>query len=187
MSSQGNIVKSRFQWHCLMESIAFGLTDGVICFLGIIVGVARATADPILVIIAGIVGGVADALGNSIGFFVSQATERAVQIRGSEDGNQMRIHSKLEVRLSGIFSFLATILTLILLLSPFMFLSVWHATAFSFIIGTIMSLVLGAYIGKLSNEKLYRSAIKYALITLAGAVISYMIGELLSIYLMRPP
>ena len=90
------------------------MTDGVICFLDIIVGTARATADPRLVIVLGIVGGIADALGNSIGFFVSQATERAVQMREAEEGNGTRVHSKREVWLSGIFSFLATIFVLAL-------------------------------------------------------------------------
>jgi len=166
-----------------MESVAFGLTDGVICFLGIIVGTARATTDPRLVVALGIIGGIADALGNSIGFFVSQATERAVQIRGAEQGNNTHVHSKKEVWLSGIFSFLATSLVLVLLLVPFIFLGVWPATTLSFMIGTILAFVLGIYIGKLSKENIYKSAIKYAAITIAGALIAYALGEVLHTYL----
>lgn len=173
----------KFEAHFLMESIAFGLTDGVICFLGIIVGVARATSNPTLVIIAGIVGGIADALGNSIGFFISQETERAVQIREVEQGTNTGIHSKKEVWMSGIFSFLTTILALILLLSPFTFLSVWPATTLSFSIGTVLSFSLGSYVGKLGKKNSFKSGVKYACITIAGAVISYVIGEVLSIYL----
>jgi predicted membrane protein (TIGR00267 family) len=166
-----------------MESVAFGLTDGVICFLGIIVGTARATTDPRLVIAFGIIGGIADALGNSIGFFVSQATERAVQIRGVEDGNNTHVHSKKEVWLSGIFSFLATILVLVMLLFPFMLLGVWPATILSFIIGTTTAFILGTNIGKLSKENPYKSGIKYAFITMAGAVVAYILGEALHAYL----
>jgi predicted membrane protein (TIGR00267 family) len=173
------LAKPGFEAHFLMESVAFGLTDGVICFLGIIVGTARATNDPRLVITLGIVGGIADALGNSIGFFVSQATERAVQMRGVEEGNNTHVHSKKEVWLSGIFSFLATIFVLVLLLSPFVFLSVWPAASASFIIGTVSAFVLGIYIGKVSNENPYKSGVKYALITMAGAVVSYVVGEAL--------
>lgn len=84
-----------------------------------IVGVAVATYDSALVPITGNVGGVADALGNSIGFFVSQATERAVQIRASENGENTHIHSKQEVYMSGVFSFLSTLAALILVLFPF--------------------------------------------------------------------
>jgi predicted membrane protein (TIGR00267 family) len=176
-------LEKKFEPHFLMESIAFGLTDGVICFLGIIVGVARATGDTTLVLIAGIVGGIADALGNSIGFFVSQETERAVQIRGAEQGNNTHVHSKKEVWMSGIFSFLATMVALILLLAPFTFLTVWSATTLSFIIGTIAAFILGTYVGKISNTNPYKCGLKYAIITITGAVISYLVGEILHIYI----
>lgn len=36
--------------------------------LGLTIGVAEATSDPNLVIISGIIGGIADMFGNSIGF-----------------------------------------------------------------------------------------------------------------------
>jgi len=173
----------KFETHFLMESIAFGLTDGIICFLGIIVGVATATADSRLVLIAGIVGGVADALGNSIGFFVSQATERAVQIRDTEKGNNTYIHSRREVSMSGIFSFLATLVALVFLLSPFGFLGVWEATTVSFIVGTILAFTLGLYIGNLAGENIYKSGIKYTCITILGAIVSYGIGVILHIYI----
>jgi len=164
-----------------MESIAFGLTDGMICFLGIIVGVAKATSNPVLVIITGVIGGIADALGNSVGFFVSQTTERAVQIhRVEEHGTETRIHSRREVWMSGVFSFLATIVALVLLLSPFIFLDVWNATIVAFITGTTISFILGSYVGTLSKENPFKSGLKYAAITIAGALISYLIGDLLS-------
>ncbi|MEM3700252.1 MAG: VIT1/CCC1 transporter family protein [Candidatus Bathyarchaeia archaeon] len=172
----------KFEVHYLMESVAFGLTDGIICFLGIIVGVARATLDPNIVIIAGIVGGVADALGNSVGFFVSQSTERAVQIYGVEHGTEGRIHSKKEVRMSGLFSFIATIVALFFLISPFKLISdILYATVVSFIIGIILAFVLGSYVGKLTKENRFKCGLKYASITIAGALISYFIGEVLHI------
>jgi predicted membrane protein (TIGR00267 family) len=177
------VTEQKFQASFLMESVAFGLTDGVICFLGIIIGTARATRDPSLVIVLGIVGGIADALGNSIGFFVSQATERAVQMQGAEQGSNTHVHSKREVWMSGLFSFLATIFVLVLLLAPFTFLSVFPATVTSFVIATISAFILGTYIGKLSKENPFRSGIKYASITIAGAVISYIVGEVLHLYL----
>jgi len=170
----------KFELHYLMESIAFGLTDGVICFLGIIVGVARATSDPTLVIIASIAGGIADALGNSVGFFISQTTERAIQIRGVEQGTESRVHSKKEVWMSGVFSFLATIVALTLLIFPFTFLSIWNATFASFIIGTIMAFILGSYVGKIGKENPYKSGLKYAVITIVGALIAYFVGEILN-------
>jgi predicted membrane protein (TIGR00267 family) len=175
--------KDKFELDFLMESVAFGLTDGVICFLGIIVGVARATSSTTMVLIAAIVGGVADALGNSIGFFISQETERAVQLRSVEQGNNLHVHTKKEVWMSGLFSFLATIVALILLLTPFTFLEVWTAATLSFVMGTIAAFILGTYVGKIGNENPYKSGLKYAVITIAGAIISYLVGEILHIFI----
>jgi len=64
-----------------LEGIAFGLADSLIMCLGLTIGVAEATSDTQLVIITGIIGGFANAFGNSIGFFMSQSAERALQIR----------------------------------------------------------------------------------------------------------
>ena len=55
-----------------LEGIAFGLADGLIMCLGLIIGVAEVTSNTRLVIITGIIGGFANAFGNSIGFFMSQ-------------------------------------------------------------------------------------------------------------------
>lgn len=67
-----------------MEGVAFGLADGIICCLGLVIGVAEATVNlPLLerrslILASGILGGLANAFGNSIGFFLSQETERSV-------------------------------------------------------------------------------------------------------------
>jgi len=183
LNKQNQVAERKFKAHFLMESVAFGLTDGVICFLGIIVGVATATLDARLVIIAAVIGGVADALGNSIGFFVSQSTERAVQLKEAEEGEIHHVHSKKEVMLSGVSSFLATLFVLCFLLFPFLFFGVWQATTASFILGIVLSFLLGMYIGKLGGENIYKSGIKYSCITILGAIVSYGLGELLHIFI----
>jgi predicted membrane protein (TIGR00267 family) len=100
---------------------------------------------------------------------------------GVEQGTESRVHSKKEVWMSGVFSFLATIVALVLLIFPFTFLSIWNATYVSFTIGTIMSFILGSYVGKIGKENPYKSGLKYAIITVAGALIAYIVGEILNI------
>ena len=51
------------------EGIAFGLADGLIMCLGLIIGVAEVTSDTRLVIITGIIGGFANAFGNRLNIF----------------------------------------------------------------------------------------------------------------------
>ena len=165
-----------------MEGIAFGLADGVICCLGLTIGVAEATSSTTLVIIAGIIGGLANAFGNSIGFYMSQSAERALQIHETEEhGVTTRIHSKREVVTSSLFSFAATIIALIILLSPFVFFNMTIATILTFIFGTLLSFILGSYVGKLARYSRYKMGFQYAILAIAGAIISHLVGDLLSI------
>ena len=161
-----------------LEGIAFGLADGLIMCLGLIIGVAEVTSDTRFVIITGIIGGFANAFGNSIGFFMSQSAERALQIHEATDhGATTRIHSKREVFTNSLFSFAATIAAVLILLSPFTFLYINHATIFTFIIGIVIAFILGSYISKISHESFYKEGVKYALLAVVGAVISHFIAD----------
>ena len=167
----------------MLESIAFGVTDGCICFLGIIVGVARATSNIEAVIIAAVAGGIADALGNSVGFFVSQTTERTVQLNSTNGEDHHLVHSEKEVYLSGFATFLATVAVLGLLLLPFAFFTIWPAVAVASLTSIVMAFVLGSYVGRLGGGGPLKTGIKYAAVTAFGAAVSYGVGELLNIWL----
>jgi predicted membrane protein (TIGR00267 family) len=165
-----------------LEGIAFGMADGLIMCLGLIIGVAEATSDTQLVIITGIIGGFANAFGNSIGFFMSQSAERALQIRETTNhGANTRIHSKREVFTNSLFAFISTITATLVLLFPFTFLSMNHASILTFIIGTVMAFILGGYVGKISRESPYKTGLKYALLAILGAIISHYIADCIQI------
>jgi len=160
-----------------LEGIAFGLADGLIMCLGLIIGVAEATSDTRLVIITGVIGGFANAFGNSIGFFMSQSAERALQIQTTEHGSTTRIHSKREIFTNSLFSFASTIVATLVLLSPFTCFCMSHAAIITFIIGTTMAFILGGYVGKISCENPYKTGFKYALLAVLGALISHGIAD----------
>ena len=167
-----------------MEGIAFGMVDGMILCLGLTIGVAKATSSSNLVIITGILGGLANALGNSIGFFMSQSAERGLQIHETiEHGVTTRIHSKKEILINSAFSFLAAIATLIILVSPFVLFDIVTAVTLTFLLGAVLSFLLGTYVGKLSRENAYWTGLKYAVLAIVGAVISHVVGDLLQILL----
>jgi predicted membrane protein (TIGR00267 family) len=162
-----------------LEGVAFGLADGLIMCLGLIIGVAEATSQTNLVLITGIIGGFANAFGNSIGFFMSQSAERALQIRETTDhGTNTRIHSKQEVLVNSVFAFASTIAATLVLLSPFACFEMTAAVILTFIIGTVMAFALGSYIGKTSHENPFKAGGKYALLAILGAVISHYIADL---------
>jgi predicted membrane protein (TIGR00267 family) len=164
-----------------LEGIAFGLADGLIMCLGLIIGVAEATSNTRLVIITGIIGGFANAFGNSIGFFMSQSAERALQIQTTEHGSTTRIHSKREIFTNSLFSFASTIAATLVLLSPFTCLYMSHAATLTFIIGTVMAFILGSYVGKISHENPYKTGLKYALLAILGAIISHYIADFIQL------
>lgn len=165
-----------------LEGFAFGMTDGIICFLGIIIGVAQATRDPMMVIIAGIVGGIADAFGNSIGFFISQLTEQSIQLHQKENlGQEVRVHTFREVFFSGVFSFIATILALVLLIGPYFFIDDFYLAMFlTFIFGVVSLFLLGMYVAKIGRRDQLRMGLMYAIIGITGAILSFAIGSLLN-------
>jgi len=163
-----------------LEGIAFGLADGLIMCLGLIIGVVEATSNTRLVLITGIIGGFANAFGNSIGFFMSQSAERALQVHETrEHGAATRIHTKKEIFTNTLFAFASTIAAVLVLLFPFTVFHMNHATILTFMVGTIMAFILGSYIGKTSQENPYREGLKYVLLAVLGAIISHLIADLI--------
>jgi predicted membrane protein (TIGR00267 family) len=169
--------KNRSEGSYRLEGIAFGLADGLIMCLGLIIGVAEATSDTKLVIITGVIGGFANAFGNSIGFFMSQSAERALQIQTIEQGSTTRIHSKREIFTNTLFAFISTIVATLVLLSPFTCLCMSDAATLTFVIGALMAFILGTYVGKISRENPYKTGLKYALLAILGAIVSHYIAD----------
>jgi predicted membrane protein (TIGR00267 family) len=159
-----------------LEGASFGLTDGVICALGIMVGVAAATSDTTTVLLAGTVGGVADAFGNSIGFYVSQLTERSVQKHDIKKGARQKAHTYGEAVMSGIASFIMTIAIFGILITPYIFMKVTDATAVSFVIAIVLLMSFGAYVSRLSGESAWKVGLWYSFLGVVGALVSYWIG-----------
>ncbi|MFH0834714.1 MAG: VIT1/CCC1 transporter family protein [Candidatus Micrarchaeota archaeon] len=168
----------------VFQGAAFGMMDGVILIVGLLIGVSEATADSKIVIVSGLVGGIANAFGNSIGFYTSECAERGEQIRFHkargkkiEDGY---VHSHEEVLASSALSFIATITALIFPIAPFFFVSDIRTAMIACVaISGVMLFALGTYIAKLNEECWWKNGLKYALLGFAGAAIAYFIGEFL--------
>ncbi len=159
-----------------LEGFAFGLADGIICFLAIIIGVLAATGSAKLVIIAAIVGGVADAFGNSIGFYISQKMEKGVQTRDRKMKKTDFVHSEKEVIMNGVFSFISTVAVLVIVVMPFLFLDLMAAAAVSTSISIVMLAGIGVYAAELAEESKAKTALTFVILALLGAAASWFIG-----------
>lgn len=103
------------------EGIAWGMPDGVIYFVGILFGIPKTTQDRILVLIAHIGGGAADALRTSCGILIAQFTERVVpRPRNEHPGNEVRGPSKREVWRSEGLSSSPILFVVFILIPPFL-------------------------------------------------------------------
>ena len=174
------------------QGAAMGVMDGTITVLGIVMGVGSATGDLRAVIIAGFVGGLANSIGTSVGFYTSEHAERGQQIafyersagRKKLHADHKYIHSHGGILLSALFGFLAAIIALVLPMSPF-FLRAPIGTAMlgCFIIAMSILFGLGTYIGRVNRESQLRSGARYAIIGLVASAASYVVGEGLKMFL----
>lgn len=167
-----------------LQGAAFGLVDGVICISGMIIGVAIASADLRIVFISAVTGGLTDALGNSIGMYLSGYSERGAQIHSKEHGIEETVHSRQEILASSILSFLATILVVAMMLAPFYFLGIAESIIVCVVLSIITLFGLGFYVGKLSGEPPLKTSIKFAALGLLGAGFSYLLGNVLRVVLL---
>ncbi|NYZ75955.1 VIT1/CCC1 transporter family protein [Candidatus Micrarchaeota archaeon] len=169
----------------LFQGIAMGLMDGLITLLGIIVGVGVATNDAKVVIISGLVGGISNSFGTSIGFYTSENAERGQQIEFYKKSKGTRkdlqyIHSHSEIIGSAVLSFIAGAFAIVFPLLPFFLLyDVLTSMISSLIISAMMLFVLGYYIGKINETDRLRSGFKYLFLGIMSSIVAFILGEVL--------
>lgn len=178
--SKSNLIKRIKDLSLLfLEGGSFGFVDGVICSFGLIAGLTAATQNSTIILISGFLAGLSDSFGNSIGFFMSQKSEKTVQtIRNKR--NKEHIHSEEEVFMSGLSSFLSTIITYALMLFPFLFLEINSALVLSLVMAIVLVFSLGAYNAVLLKKDAIKEGLFYVSITLVTAIISYAVGYYLN-------
>lgn len=165
------------------HGLAFGLVDGLITMLGVVIGVAQATrGDTRLVLVSGLVAGFANALGNSIGFYGSELAERGEHMVEGREPSSMT-----EVRRSTLLAFVMTLLAMLALMFPFAVVSNAYLVAMGFavVIGSGLLFVLGLVVGKLWRRHPLRYGLIYVALGIVGAGLSIVVGEFVRIVLTR--
>ena len=157
------------------QGVAFGTMDGLITILGVVIGIASATESSAIVIISGIVVGIANSFGNCFGFYASELAERGEHIRENQ-----HVSSMAETRRSTVLAFVTSLSSMAVLVVPFVLLTnLSYAMIVSLTIALVMLFVLGALVGKLSQESHWRFGIRYVLLGLIGAALSFVVGSIL--------
>jgi predicted membrane protein (TIGR00267 family) len=157
------------------QGVAFGTMDGLITILGVVIGIASATQSSGIVIISGIVVGIANSFGNCFGFYASELAERGEHIRENQD-----VSSMTETRRSTALAFVTSLASMTVLVVPFALLTnLSYAMIVSLTVALVMLFVLGALVGKLSQESHWKFGIRYVLLGLIGAALSFIAGSIL--------
>jgi predicted membrane protein (TIGR00267 family) len=154
------------------QGVAFGTMDGLITVLGVVIGIANATESSGIVVISGLVAGLANAFGNSFGFYASELAEKAEHIQENQ-----HVSSMAETRRSTVLAFVHSLGSTIVIVAPFALFSLTYAMIASLIVALTLLFALGALVGKFSHASAWRFGIRYVLLGLAGAALSFAVGE----------
>jgi predicted membrane protein (TIGR00267 family) len=155
------------------QGVAFGTMDGLITILGVVIGIASATQNSGAVVISGLVAGVANAFGNSFGFYASELAERAEHIQENQ-----HVSSMTETRRSTLLAFLHSLASTIVIVAPFVMFGLMYAMINSLILTLALLFALGTVVGRFSYASPWKFGIRYVLLGLAGAALSFMVGAL---------
>ena len=151
------------------EGISFGITSGVITILGVILGLA-ATGNKNITLFGVLIVGMADALSDAAGMYVSEESEY--------------VHTHNQIIKSALFTFAAKLLTAFLLVIPFLILALYPAVAVSLSIGLVLVGSLGYYVAKGDKRlNIKITVFKYVLICTTVAIISYILGTIVNMFI----
>ncbi len=170
-----------------------GFVDGVLSTLGVVIGASTAIGTgaeaSLIIIAAGIGGGVSNGLSNLLGAFMAEKVvvgerleemEKAMlkeeALRGTKVDEEF--HSKTIS--GGISDGIATILGSLIPVIPFIVVyltqvSEMAALFSSIIVSLIIFAILGIYIGKVSKDNIYLSVLKMTAFAGVTAVIATLI------------
>jgi len=157
---------ARRKHHHGYQGITFGVMEAAIMMIGVMLGLS-VTKDKFVIILGVLVAGVADSLANAAAFHVSEETEI--------------FHKRKEVLKSTFFCFLGTLVTVVVLLLPMVFLQLEKAIIAAIIIGVLIMILLGVFVSRMNKKFVgYKLAFEYLVIGALTVIICYLLGILVN-------
>lgn len=146
------------------QGAVFGFMEGIVMLMGVLIGLA-ATGERRITVLGVLAAGVADAFANSAGFFASEESEG--------------IHTKKEIRLSTMWTLIATVTATVLIIIPLMILPIKTAIYAAFAIALITLVFIGLYVSRITKENRLKVMTKYIIIGVVTAIATHYIGKLI--------
>ena len=147
-----------------IQGLTFGIMDGVITCLGVIMGLSAA-GSKVFLLLAVLSVGLADAMADAAAFHVGQETEKN--------------HKKKEVRKATVLTFIGVFGGFLLLGIPILFLELFQAILVSGVAGMAILAVLGYWVAALNPDH-HRGRLmwEYVAMGLFVAIVSFLVGRL---------
>jgi predicted membrane protein (TIGR00267 family) len=172
-----------------------GFIDGVLSSLGVVIGASAAIGfgdndtAALIIIAAGIGGGIANGLSNILGAFVGEKLVKEKNLRKIENamlkkeglrGTELDRRMEKEVRICGVYDGLSTIFGSLIPVAPFLLgLIISCDSTFLLYVSAAISLILffilGLYVGKISRENIILSGLKLVAFGMVTLIVTFLV------------
>lgn len=160
--------------HQLITGISFGLTSAVITSLGMIVGLYSATSSKLAVVAGIIIMAIADGLSDATGLHMAEEAE-------VEKGKAK--HTPKEIWLTTLFTFLSVCGFSLTFAVPILIFPLKIAVFLAIGWGILLLILLNFYTAKIKKESPIKLISEHILLALFVIIISYLIGNLIAMWL----
>lgn len=165
-------MKSKFVLASYLQNFIFGVEDALVSTVGLLSGVAIAGIDKSSIFITGIVLIFVEAFSMAVGSFLS---ETSVERYLSQDDKPDRYPL-----VGSVIMFFSYFVAGFIPLFPYLIWDIKAAFAISVGLSIIALFILGLVSGTITKEKVFKSAIRMAVIGTAAIVLGVIVGKLAS-------
>jgi len=155
-----------------LRSIIFGFQDALVSTTGVVVGVATGTSDKNIVILAGVVTIVVEALSMGVGQYMSEKSVHQLDKTGRHTDNLFIV---------GILMFLSYFLGGLIPLAPVITMPIALSSTFSILFALVGLLVLGFVKAKIVKVDPFKSAFEMFLLGGVTTAIGLIVGHILKV------
>lgn len=159
----------------------FGLEDGIVSTLGVLIGIAIGTKDQTLVILSGLVVIFVESLSMAAGTYLSNKSQQEVSLALAKKSPLnyffRRHHAKLPFKESA-FMGVSYVIGGIISLISFILLPIQVAVIAAIFTSFIFLFVIGFVKGKIANINPTKSGLEMVLISASASLVGYLVGKL---------
>ncbi|MEK7525198.1 MAG: VIT1/CCC1 transporter family protein [Patescibacteria group bacterium] len=167
------------------REIVFGLEDSIVSTLGVVVGIAAGTGSRYLVVLSTIVVVVVESLSMTAGTYLSNKSQIELDLASGKLGFPNRRHLTSESISDSLFMGISYLLGGVISVLPFLFFPPLSAIIPAVLLSVVVLFSIGYIKGKIAKISPLRSGLEMSLVSLAAALLAYLIGIFARNNLMR--